>query len=95
MSKHQPEDLENARTFLAEVSQELSIDPQVIEKAMPHLLGLTKHVAHDVVRPAAPLAAFLVGIASANGDEETVRANIDRIEALIKERNLELEENAD
>lgn len=95
MSKHQPDDLEKAREFLAAVSEEFGLDPAIIESATPHLLGLTKHVAHDVVRPAAPLAAFLVGLASAGGRIEDVQGNIARVEELIKERNLEIENTAD
>lgn len=83
MSKHQVNDLVIAREFLAEVSRELEVDPQLMEKAMPHLLGLTKHVAHGVVRPAAPLAAFLVGVASA-GQGSDLLGNIARVEKVIE-----------
>ncbi|MDO4821374.1 MAG: DUF6457 domain-containing protein [Rothia sp. (in: high G+C Gram-positive bacteria)] len=91
MSQRDPRDLGIARDFLAELSSRLNLDPALMENAMPHLLGMTKHVAHGVVRPAAPLAAFLVGYA-AGGEgadgipaPERVLAALEQVEALIEE----------
>ncbi|MQA61347.1 MAG: molybdopterin-guanine dinucleotide biosynthesis protein MobA [Actinophytocola sp.] len=42
----------------AELGVELDVD-------VTELLGMTKAVAHNVARPAAPLTAFLVGYAAA------------------------------
>ncbi|WP_415954428.1 DUF6457 domain-containing protein [Streptomyces sp. KLOTTS4A1] len=47
---------------IAEVKTELSLDHDV---DVADLLGMTKMVAHSVPRPAAPLTAFLVGVAAA------------------------------
>lgn len=95
MSQRDPRDLGIARDFLAELSSRLNLDPALMENAMPHLLGMTKHVAHGVVRPAAPLAAFLVGYAAGGegGGEgvdgipapERVLAALEQVEALIEE----------
>ncbi|MGV3246930.1 DUF6457 domain-containing protein [Rothia sp. 11254D007CT] len=92
MSQRDPRDLEVARDFLAELATRLNLDPALMEQAMPHLLGMTKHVAHGVVRPAAPLAAFLVGYAAAGGEgedgipaPERVLAALEQVEALIEE----------
>lgn len=91
MGERSPQDLVVAREFLVELSGRLGVDPGAIEQATPYLLGLTKHVAHDVVRPAAPLAAFLVGVAAgqsgAVGAELNARvlAEIDTVESLIEE----------
>lgn len=65
MAEKNPQDLEIARDFLRQVSVQLDLDPAMIDELTPHLLGLTKRIAHGVVRPAAPLAAFLVGYATA------------------------------
>ncbi|MFW0179914.1 DUF6457 domain-containing protein [Rothia sp. P5766] len=65
MAEKNPGDLEMARDFLRRASAQLDLDPALISELTPHLLGLTKRVAHGVVRPAAPLAAFLVGYAAA------------------------------
>lgn len=98
MSERNPQDLVLAREFVQEVAQRLDLDPQVIQQTLPHLLGLTKHVAHGVVRPAAPLAAFLVGLAAgqdssrAGSEVDTeqltagVLAHIATVEELVKER---------
>lgn len=67
MAEKNSQDLEIARDFLHRVSVQLDLDPTIIAELTPHLLGLTKRVAHGVVRPAAPLAAFLVGYAAARG----------------------------
>jgi hypothetical protein len=48
------------------------------------ILELTKDVAHNVVRPAAPIAAFIVGLAAgrAGGDADAVRAAATKVAAL-------------
>lgn len=97
MSERNPQDLVLVREFVRQVAQRLDLDPQVIQQTLPHLLGLTKHVAHGVVRPAAPLAAFLVGLAAGQNSSRAgsevdpeqlaahVLANIDAVEKLVKE----------
>ncbi|WP_185173932.1 DUF6457 domain-containing protein [Rothia nasimurium] len=93
MSQRDPRDLEVARDFLAGLATHLNLDPALMEQAMPHLLGMTKHVAHGVVRPAAPLAAFLVGYAAAQAESqadagqagERVRSALAQVETLIDE----------
>jgi hypothetical protein len=68
--------------WLAAVCAELGIDG-VIDR--DQLLDLTRDVAHGIARPAAPLTAYLVGLAAgrnadpATGTSEAVR----RVEALI------------
>lgn len=88
MTDKKPDDLARAQEFLALVAQQLELPESLIEQTMPYLLGMTKHVAHDAVRPAAPLAAFLVGVAVASQGEvttESVRARIAEVEEAIKE----------
>ncbi len=50
------------------------------------VLDLARIVAHNVARPAAPLTAFLAGLAAGRGggDEEAVRAVIAKIAALAQ-----------
>ena len=88
MSEKKPDDLRRAQEFLTLVAENLEISPSVIEQNMPYLLGMTKHVAHDAVRPAAPLAAFLVGLAVGRSGEaapDEVRARIALVERAIEE----------
>lgn len=61
----------------------LSLDPTEIDIAL--LLGLARDVAHGVARPAAPLTAFLVGLAAgrSTGDPAAVRAAVDTVLGLI------------
>lgn len=56
-------ELEEIQDFLQALAVELKLDPAVITENIPQLLALTKQVAHQQVRPAAPLAVFLVGLA--------------------------------
>ena len=44
---------------------ELGIDPATIDERA--ILDLTRDVAHQVDRPAAPLTAFLLGVAAGRG----------------------------
>ncbi|OUC92542.1 hypothetical protein CA984_29710 [Streptosporangium minutum] len=47
------------------VCRELGVDPATIDRDA--LLDLTKEVAHGVTRPAAPLTAYVLGLAQGAG----------------------------
>jgi hypothetical protein len=68
--------------FTRTVSQALGLDPSAVDRDL--VLELTKDVAHTVARPAAPLAAFLVGLAAgkAGGGADDVRAAAAKVAAL-------------
>ncbi|MFC7642900.1 DUF6457 domain-containing protein [Streptosporangium lutulentum] len=51
--------------WTALVCRELGVDPAKIDR--DELLDLTKEVAHGVARPAAPLTAYLLGLAQGAG----------------------------
>jgi hypothetical protein len=51
------------------VSEELGLTPNLGDTRL--ILDLTKEVAHNVDRPAAPVAAYLVGIAVGQGKPPT------------------------
>lgn len=90
--KNTSAEITSARAWLDAVSEELGADPQLIRSLTRELLDLTKHVAHGPSRPAAPLTAFLVGVAAGarfSGEESTeeasaaTREKIDAVEALL------------
>lgn len=60
--------------------EELGIDPAKVDR--DQILDLTKEVAHGVTRPAAPLTAYLLGLAQGAGTapEEAV----ERLTALAR-----------
>jgi hypothetical protein len=60
--------------WVATVSRALGLDEADVDRDL--ILELTKDVAHNVARPAAPLTAFLVGLAAgkAGGSKDDVRA---------------------
>lgn len=68
--------------FLRTTCTALGVDPEVVDHNL--ILDLTKEVAHNVARPAAPLSAFVVGLAAgkAGGDAEAIRATVARVAAL-------------
>ncbi|MEU7000804.1 DUF6457 domain-containing protein [Nonomuraea sp. NPDC046570] len=45
--------------------EELGLDPATVDRDL--ILDLTKEVAHGVARPAAPLTAYLLGLAQGAG----------------------------
>lgn len=67
------------------VCHALGLDPGSLDRAL--LLDLTKEVAHGVARPAAPLTAFLVGLAAgrAGGGVPEVRAACEVVARLAAE----------
>jgi len=68
--------------FLRTTCTALGVDANAVDQDL--ILDLTKEVAHNVARPAAPLAAFVVGLAAGKhgGDADAVRAAATKVAAL-------------
>jgi hypothetical protein len=68
--------------FLRTACTALGVDADAVDRDL--ILDLTKDVAHNVARPAAPLSAFVVGLAAgqAGGDAHAVRAAATKMAAL-------------
>ena len=68
--------------FLRTACTALGVDRSTVDQDL--ILELTKDVAHNVTRPAAPLSAFIVGLAAgkAGGDADAVRAAATKVAAL-------------
>ncbi|MEJ5997597.1 DUF6457 domain-containing protein [Corynebacterium sp. H130] len=72
--------------FLDKVSETLGTDPELIKAVRDDLLDLTKDVAHNAVRPGAPLSAFLVGLSlNAESTPEQVRERIALVKKLVSD----------
>lgn len=67
MPADDPELMQRMRDWLAQASEASGIEPELIEQLEKPLLTLTAKVAHGAARPAAPLTAFLVGVAAGRG----------------------------
>lgn len=69
--------------WTAHVCHALDLDPASLDRDL--LLDLTKNVAHSVARPAAPLTAFLIGLAAGRdgGGAEQVRAVCATVSRLV------------
>lgn len=73
--------------WVGAVCRELDIADLVVPAAMqPRVLDLARDVAHDVARPAAPLTAYLLGLAAGrHGDPEAVAGELtERIRLLTE-----------
>ncbi len=61
--------------WITAVCQELGLEDALEQGGtVDTVLDLTSDVAHDVSRPGAPLAAFLVGVAAGRADDPAVAA---------------------
>ncbi len=69
-----PDPIRTAHQWLQEAAELLDVSPADATALITELLDLTKEVAHTQSRPAAPLTAYLVGLASK--DTEEARAHI-------------------
>jgi Domain of unknown function (DUF6457) len=69
--------------WLTEAGDALGVDAHAMQRDL--LLDLTRDVAHTVTRPAAPLTAFLVGLAAgkAGGSAEDVRDAIRKLATVL------------
>ncbi|WP_018636875.1 DUF6457 domain-containing protein [Parafrankia elaeagni] len=69
--------------WVARVSAALGLEPGSVDAAL--VLDLTRDVAHGVARPAAPLTAFLVGLAAgrAGGSGPDVHAAVETVLSLL------------
>lgn len=96
------EDSTNLNTWLDNLSDRLETsDLELGEDEIHTLLDLARDAAHEVVRPAAPLTAFLVGVAVGRGStlgaaaaKATALAQdspVDSDTLRIKERNPEVD----
>jgi hypothetical protein len=68
------------------VAERLGLRPEVLDRDL--LLDVTRDVAHGVARPAAPLTAYLVGVAAglAGGSHDDVAAAVATVQELLATR---------
>lgn len=83
MSEHLPPEALDA--WAETLRQQLGLEPADIPIAL--ILDLAREVAVGVARPAAPLSAFVAGLAAgrAGGTPEQVRARVAEITSLARE----------
>jgi hypothetical protein len=60
--------------WTAEVGRELGLEPAVMDQKA--VLDVARDVAHGVARPAAPLTAYLLGVAVGRGAEPAAAAAV-------------------
>lgn len=63
-AKGSPEEMQSAHAWLEEVADLLGLDRQESRSYVGDVLKLTSAVAHNRSRPAAPVTAFLIGLAA-------------------------------
>ncbi|MBN9643827.1 DUF6457 domain-containing protein [Corynebacterium mendelii] len=57
------------------LGEKLGVNPADVP--LEQLLGMTKTVAHQAVRPGAPIAAFMVGLAAGRGQLGSVAEGVE------------------
>lgn len=57
----------NLQAWLEELARELDLGLTLDEESLHIVLDLARDAAHEVLRPAAPLTTFLVGVAVGRG----------------------------
>jgi hypothetical protein len=67
MRRDDPAKMEKMRAWLAQVSDEAGVEPDLLAGLETRLLSLISDVAHGPSRPGAPLTAFLIGVAVGRG----------------------------
>lgn len=82
MNTENEDPIRTARQWLEEAARLLNLEPHEATALTRELLDLTKDVAHTQSRPAAPLTAFVVGLASARTAEAKV--NIETLKEALK-----------
>lgn len=82
-----PEKMARMHAWLATVNQELGVDPRLLADAEQSLLDMVSTVSHGPSRPGAPLTAFLIGVAAAQGGDASALA--DRIAQLAQKHAAE------
>ena len=73
--------VQTAHEGLVEASTALGLAPDDVTQHIRDLLDLTRDVAHNRSRPAAPLTSFLVGLAAQSPQD--VEENITKLSALV------------
>jgi hypothetical protein len=80
------DDAERMQRWIDAVRVELDIPPE-LTLDVPAVLDLARVAAHGVLRPAAPLTAFLAGLAAgrAGGSDDDIARAIARVVAIAPE----------
>jgi len=73
------------------VAPALGVDPALVVQTQDQVLDMVRDVAHGVLRPAAPLTAFVVGLAAGRAQADgadaaaAVRDALAQVEALLSD----------
>jgi hypothetical protein len=67
--KGSPEEMTSAHAWLSQVAEELGLPADTARRSVKDVLDLTAAVAHNRSRPAAPVTAFLIGLAAGQAAE--------------------------
>lgn len=77
------------------VAPKLGVSSEIVDAVSSAVLDRVRDVAHDVVRPGAPLTAFLVGLAAGQavqGDGSGTQADPSEVAAAVVKRLLVVDE---
>lgn len=72
------EDRSEWRPFIERASAAVGVDPSLVDEDV--ILELTSSIAHEGVRPMAPVGAFILGLAVAGGgDAAALKTEIENV----------------
>ncbi|MGV0868113.1 DUF6457 domain-containing protein [Corynebacterium kalidii] len=69
--KGSPDEMVSAHAWLSQVAEELGLPADIARQSVRDVLELTAAVAHNRSRPAAPVTAFLIGLAAGQAAGQT------------------------
>lgn len=84
MSRGMHPDLE---PWVAQLAPQLGVDPEQVP--LESILDMARDVAHEVVRPGAPVTAFMIGLALGQGRVDSVGAANALVRAQIERHSSE------
>lgn len=78
--------------WTGQVAATLGVDPALVAQTQDDVLDMVRDVAHGVLRPAAPLTAFVVGLAAGRAQADgadaatAVRDALAQVRVLLSDR---------
>lgn len=84
--KDNPDEMHRASQWLTQVCEILELPVDIQRESIKGVLEVTSAVAHNKSRPAAPVTAFLVGLAAGAAAQEEGDGDLDQLRFAISQR---------
>ena len=84
--KDNPDEMHRASQWLTQVCEILDLPQDIQRESIKGVLEVTSAVAHNKSRPAAPVTAFLVGLAAGAAAQKEGDGDLDQLRFAISQR---------